>query len=77
MHARSRGKLRTAVMPRHFSKKMATLSLGGPAGELERSFGDYQGRHVEAPLAIKERSTQGMIIINRCADALPGASYLQ
>ena len=64
VQTRSRGNVRTAVVPRHVSKKMATLSLGGPVSDLEQSFGDYHGRNVEGPLIIKERSNQQGIKTN-------------
>ena len=55
MQSRSRGNVRTSKVPRHFSKKMATLSLGGPSGEFDRTIGECQGG-VDGPLIIQDRN---------------------
>ena len=55
VRSQNRTNLRAARVPRHFSKKMATLSLVGP-GDIDRSMGEYPMRHVEGSYLVKDKS---------------------
>ena len=63
MQSRRRAGLRNSLMPRLFNKKMQNLSLGGVAGNVDPTYGDFSSMIMDPSneIGVRERKNKGIL----------------